>query len=588
MNWKLFVRTYNRELLSGALGGLLLALSFPPFPTRYLALFALVPVFRYFLVTAGGDSDRPVRRAFVLGYVLGIAFFLSLLYWVSILIPASSARMPWLMVPATVLLVLYLSCYTALFTIAQSLLFRRFGTSGLFAAPALWSLLELARSRGELGFPWGNLSSALVRFPVAVQGVAVYGPFGLSLIVVLLGVLFAIALFGGFARRRAAALLAALLIAAGHLVWGAIEIARFDAGSGGRREAVTAAVVQPNVDLAIKWEPAYRDTIFQEIEDLSAGAASSGARLVIFPETAAPISFGHQPSYVRWLKRIARDNDIDLFTGFIDHTREDDEWHPHNAAGLFSGEGNVTGYYIKVNLLPFGERMPFSQYIHVLGRLDFGQANFKPGTVQTIFRSRGLRFGALICYESIFADYTRRYVLDGADFLVNITNDGWFGSAVGPKQHAEAAILRAVENRVPLLRAANSGISMVVDPVGRVTQSIHLDREGMLMTPVLPKRDLTIFTRYGHAVYFLMVAVNLAAVAIFLLGRGAFTKISVFAALCITCLVADLIDAMSCKFQDSVIQLLHMPHRRRASRMPATIISSNERCPVIEVEREMR
>lgn len=540
MDWKMFVRTYSRELLSGALGGVLLALSFPPFPTRYCALIALVPVFRYFLITAGENFDRPVRRAFVLGYTLGIAFFLILLYWVSILIPASSARMPWLMIPATVLLVLYLSCYTALFTIVQSLLLRRFGTSSLFAAPALWSLLELARSRGELGFPWGNLSSALVRVPVTVQGVAVYGPFGLSLIVVLVSVLFAVAMFGRSAHRRAVALVIVLIIAAGHVVWGITEIERFDTGSEKRGRMFTAVIVQPNVNLAIKWEAAYRDTIFQEIEALAAAAATSGARLVIFPETAAPISFGHQASYVRWLKRIARDNDIDLFTGFIDHTRENDEWHPHNAAGLFGSEGDITGYYIKVNLLPFGERMPFSQYIPALSKLDFGQANFRPGTVQTIFRSRGLRFGALICYESIFADYTRRYVRDGADFLVNITNDGWFGSRVGARQHAEAAILRAVENRVPLLRAANSGISMVVDPVGRVTQSIGLDREGMIATPVYPKRGLTIFTRYGHAVYFLMVVANLAAVAIFLFGRRALTKKSVLAVLCTLCLTAGM------------------------------------------------
>jgi apolipoprotein N-acyltransferase len=561
MQWKMFVRTYNSELLSGALGGLLLALSFPPFPMRYCALIALVPVFRYFLLTAGENFDRPVRRAFVLGYTLGITFFLILLYWISILIPASSARMPWLMIPATVLLVLYLSCYTALFTITQSLLLRRFGTSSLFAAPALWSLLELARSRGELGFPWGNLSSALVRIPVAVQGVAVYGPFGLSLIVVLVSVLFAIALFGRSARPRAASFIAALVIVVGHLVWGVTEIARFGNDSGGHGDAVTAAIVQPNVDLAIKWEAAYRDTIFQEIEGLTAAAAASGARLVIFPETAAPISFGHQVSYVRWLKRIARDNDIDLFTGFIDHTREDDEWHPHNAAGLFSGEGDITGYYIKVNLLPFGERMPFSQYIPALGRLDFGQANFKPGTVQTIFRSRGLRFGALICYESIFADYTRRYVRDGADFLVNITNDGWFGSAVGPKQHAEAAILRAVENRVPLLRAANSGISMVVDPVGRVTQSIVLDREGMLTTPVYPKRGLTLFTRYGHAIYFLVVLVNLGAVAVFLIGARAFTKVSVFVAVCTLCLTANLDDPTNEQSKTNFLEETFLLHR---------------------------
>ncbi len=514
MSWKLFVRSYSNELFGGALGGVLLALSFPPFPTRYLSLIALVPVFRYFMMTAGADVDRPIRRAFALGYTLGIAYFLTLLYWISNLIPASSARMPWLMIPAMMLLVLYLSCYTALFSIAQMFLLRRFGAASLFAAPAIWSLLELARSRGELGFSWGILSSSLVGFPTAVQGVAVYGAFGLSLVLVLVNLLVSFALFGASGRSRAAALAAAVLLVGGHLAWGAWEIARFDREMADRADGANVAIVQPNLDLAIKWKPAYRDSIFRDIEKLTAQAAASGATLVVFPETAAPIAFSHQYSYVRWLKRIAHEHDVDLLTGFIDFTRSDDEWHSHNAAGLFSSEGQITGHYIKVNLLPFGERMPFSQYIPVLGKLDFGQANFRPGTVQTIFRSRAGTFGALICFESTFADYTRQYILRGADFLVNITNDGWFGSRVGPMQHAETAILRAVENRVTLLRAANTGISMFVDPVGRVTHRIGLDREGIFVTPICPKRGPTIFCRYGHLIFFVMVIVNAMAVTL--------------------------------------------------------------------------
>jgi apolipoprotein N-acyltransferase len=521
MSWRLFVRSYGNELFGGALGGVLLALSFPPFPTRYLSLIALVPVFRYFIERARGNVDRPIRRALVLGYALGIAYFLTMLYWVSNLIPASSARMPWLMFPAMVLLVLYLSCYAALFSIAQMSLVRRFGAASLFAAPALWSLLELARSRGELGFSWGILSSALVRFPVAVQGVSIYGAFGLSLVLVLVNVLVAFALFGAAGRRRVVSLAGIAILIGGHLAWGAWEIARFDHDMEERTEGASVAIVQPNLDLAIKWKPVYRDSIFRDIEAMTARSAASGATLVVFPETAAPIAFSQQHAYVKWLKRIAREHEVDLFTGFIDFSRAGDEWHSHNAAGLFSSEGQVTGRYVKVNLLPFGERIPFSQYVPVLGRLDFGQANFEPGAFQTIFRSRAGTFGALICFESTFADYTRRYILSGADFLVNITNDGWFGSRVGPLQHAETAILRAVENRVTLLRAANTGISMFVDPVGRVTHRIGLNREGMVVTPIQPKRGLTVFCRYGHLLFFLMVLVNALAVTLYTVaGRG--------------------------------------------------------------------
>ena len=167
-----------------------MAFSFPPFPTRALACIALVPLFWCFYRAAprassrdrgGHVSDRPLKRGFVLGYTTGIVFFIILLYWISNLIPASSARMPWLMVPAVIVLTLYLSLYPALFSLTLAALVRRWGRIALAAAPALWTLTEFARSRGELGFSWGILASSLAVHPEAIQGLSIYGPF-LSLI----------------------------------------------------------------------------------------------------------------------------------------------------------------------------------------------------------------------------------------------------------------------------------------------------------------------------------------------------------------------------------------------------------------------
>jgi apolipoprotein N-acyltransferase len=154
--------------------------------------------------------------------------------------------------------------------------------------------------------------------------------------------------------------------------------------------------------------------------------------------------------------------------------------------------------------------MPWSQYFPALSKLDFGQANFVAGKKQTIFDSSVGKFGVLICFESSFSDFTRRYVQDGADFLVNITNDGWFGDNQGPLQHAEMAILRSVENRVTLFRAAYTGVSMIVDPVGRVRERIGPFTEGMIYGSAERSSGATIYTRHGHALFFLMAAANLA------------------------------------------------------------------------------
>ncbi|UCF04681.1 MAG: apolipoprotein N-acyltransferase [bacterium] len=533
-----FLKRYREEILSGLAGGLLLALAFPPFPLRFLVIVALVPLFRYFIVrseraethgTAGAgdgatdtgnrakreacgrDGWRPyLKGSFILGYAFGVAFFLTLLYWTANLIPESSARIPWLLIPALVLLVLYLACYTGLFTMALAVMVRRFGRAGLLAGPGLWVVVELARSTGELAFPWGMLPYALAIHPVALQGLSFYGPFGLSVVLALVNLLLAVAFFSRFKGRRISAFVVAVAVAAGHLVWGVAEIARCDQRVAGESSTENVVVVQANVDLAIKWLPAYRDSIFNEIEKLTDEAAGMGAEVVLFPETAAPISLSLSPRSRDRLRRIAGEAGVDLLIGYIDHKYSFDHWVAYNSAGLFDHTGQQTGHYNKVNLLPFGERIPWSQYLPFLSKLDFGQANFEPGTERTRFQTRAGTFGVLICYESIFSGYTRRYVLEGADFLVNITNDGWFGSRVGPLQHAEMAILRAVENRVTLLRSANTGISMVVDPAGRVRQRIGLDLPGMIQSSIMRSRGLTFYCRHGHLIFFVLVAVCIA------------------------------------------------------------------------------
>jgi len=519
---KRFATTYRDELVTGALGGALMALSFPPFPTRVLACVALVPLFRYFYRASipsgdsspgGGGADRPLKRGFLLGYTTGFVFFLILLYWISNLIPSSSARMPWLMVPAVIVLTLYLSLYPALFALMLASLTRRWGRIALAAAPALWALTELARSRGELGFSWGILASALAIHPEAIQGLSLYGPFGLSLVLVLVNLLLATALCHVSRRSRAAAAVALVLIIAGHLVWGKHEIGRVE--KEGSKSGVTVAVVQPNLDLAIKWKKEYRDSAFSQIDHLTQDASNRGAELIIFPETSAPVSFKFSGFYRELLRASAFRAGAELLVGHIDHESKDDEWRSFNAASLFESGGTIQATYGKVNLLPFGERIPFSQYIPPLGSLDFGQANFLPGAEAVVFESSAGRFGVLICYESTFSHYARDYVRNGADFLVNITNDGWFGSKRGALQHAETAILRAVENHVTVYRSANTGVSLVVEPTGKVSKRIGLDVPGMILHEGYGSTRPPFYTRHGHLLFTAAAALSLAVPVIY-------------------------------------------------------------------------
>ena len=521
-----FVRRWGEELIAGGASGLLLALCFPPFSSRYLAAVALVPFLRYFHarlpLRAGelaaaqprGGRRKSLRRimlerGFGAGFALGVVFFTTLLYWILNLIPASGVVTRWILFPALVLLVGYLSCYTAIFGLGLSWFASRLGHAALWAAPALWALVEYARSHGELAFSWGVLANALAARPAAIQSLAVYGVFGLSFVLVLLNVLAVIALCSRSRRSRFVAGAAFAALAGGHLLWGTAEIERFDRSETAIGGARAIAVVQPNIDLSLKWEEAYRDSIFRQMERYVALASREGARLVVFPETAAPVSFKASPEYLGRLQYAARESDIDILTGYVDHSNKGGEWRSHNAAILIARSGLPAGNYHKVNLLPFGEKMPWSQYLPALSKLDFGQANFIAGTKRTIFESEAGGFGVLICYEAAFAGYTRRYVLDGADFLVNITNDGWFGPGPGPRQHAEMAILRAVENRVTLARAAYTGVSMIVDPVGRIHERIGLFAEGMILGAPLRAAGGSFYTRHGDAAFFVMALASI-------------------------------------------------------------------------------
>lgn len=532
-----FVRGWGEETIAGGASGMLLALCFPPFPTRYLAAVALLPLLAYFRARLPAraaelaeaqtrDGRRKSIRRIMLergafaGFALGVAFFSTLLYWILNLIPASGVVTRWILFPALVILVLYLSCYTALFGLGLALFVSRLGRAAVWAAPALWSLAEYARSHGELAFSWGVLANALAARPIAMQGLAVYGAFGLSLVLVLLNVLAAVAVSSRRGTRVAVGAVFAA-IAAGHLFWGKAQIERLDGSGTVLGGARAIAVVQPNVDLALKWEEAYRDSIFRQMERYVALAAREGARLVVFPETAAPVSFKTSPEYLGRLQHAARENGVDVLTGYVDHSRAAGEWRSHNAAMLVARSGMPAGNYHKVNLLPFGEKIPWSQHVPALSKIDFGQANFIAGSNRTIFESDAGSFGVLICYEAAFADYTRRYALDGVDFFVNITNDGWFGPGPGPRQHAEMAVLRAVENRVTLARAAYTGVSMIVDPAGRIRGRIGLFEEGMILGTPLRSAARPFYTRHGDATFFVMALASIVLAGLLARRDGA-------------------------------------------------------------------
>jgi apolipoprotein N-acyltransferase len=275
--------------------------------------------------------------------------------------------------------------------------------------------------------------------------------------------------------------------------------------------------VQANVDLRDKWDPAKRDSTFVPYTAMTTAAAREGARLVIWPETALPMDLPRRPEHLGLVRDLVRESGIFLYAGFVERqVREDGRLDSFNSTFLMADDGVFIDYYRKMHLLPFGERMPFQGIMPWLGRLDFGQAEWTPGPRHTVFEVDGNRFASLICFESIFSRLGRRGVQKGAGFLVNVTNDGWFGDTLLPYQHTWLAVLRASENRVPLIRVANNGLSFYVLPSGRMVESTSLFERERFLVDVTPRPGGSFYTRYGDGTLALLIAVG----ALFLLVIG--------------------------------------------------------------------
>jgi apolipoprotein N-acyltransferase len=271
----------------------------------------------------------------------------------------------------------------------------------------------------------------------------------------------------------------------------------------------------------VKWKPEFKDSTLSLIERLTHEAAATGAELIIFPETSAPVYIeGRIKTFKRSLTAMAQELGVSIYIGCLDHRFDgpDAELNIYNSSGLFTPDGSLDKYD-KNHLLPFGEQLPLSWKYRWLRKINFGQSNFYPGPPKPPLKTPRISFTPLICFESVFGYLCREGVEGGSQLLVNITNDGWFGNTPGPFQHTQMSILRAVEFRRYLVRSANTGVSMFVDPAGRVLSSIGLDRPGILTGEVAPLDGRTFYSKHGDLPVFIFIVVLLIAGLVYVRAR---------------------------------------------------------------------
>ena len=495
------------------LSGLCLSASFPSFDLTPLAWVALVPL----LLTVRGCS---VRRSFFLGWVTGTVFFVVTCYWIIPTIGHYTA----VPVPVAALILLLMSSVLALYHGAFAAGIRWFQKRGLpdmWLAPALWVTLEWLRGWFFIGFPWAGLGYSQWQFHDLVQIAEVTGVYGVSAVVVLFNVVVA-----GVLRERGSGvrrLLPALCVVT-VLVVVLPLLGRWRAAVLARRPAVgtmKVGLAQGNVAQDKKWDPAFQDETMTRYRELTLAAVRVGAQLVVWPETATPFFF-QEPGPLRdRMLELARTAGVPILFGSpaFRQTHEG-RIEQLNRAYLVLPDGREVATYDKMELVPFGEYVPFGRVFFFVTQAVQAVGALGPGLVPTVFAlPNGPRFGTLICYEGIFPELTRKFIAGGADFLVNITNDAWYGQTSAPWQHLVQGTFRAVENRVPIVRAANTGVSAIIDEDG------HIRWKGPLFQTIWHVEEIrwtgvkTFYTRFGNVFVWLCAAMTAMGLAVGLMRR---------------------------------------------------------------------
>ncbi|NLT24330.1 MAG: apolipoprotein N-acyltransferase [Syntrophorhabdus sp.] len=477
---------YGHALLSGAM----LALIQPPVSLFPLAFIALVPLL--------GAIDRDdLLLSFKRGFAAGVVAWLGIIYWVVVAMNSYGGINIPLSVLILFLFALYLSLYMAIFTVSCAYLEKRTSVPAYLLAAPVWVVLEYARGAVMTGFPWAFLGHSQYTFLPFIQVASITGTYFISFLVAAVnGIVFSL-----WTRKKVSRVwtMAVAVLIASSLAYGFVRLQDRDA------EPFRAAIVQGNVGQDVKWDDAFKMMTVSKYYRLSFGLAQN-SDLIIWPETAMPFIIErdiHAYKYVRAVPAMLRSR---LLFGTVGLGAEGKLL---NSVHYVDGEGRTAAIYNKVHLVPFGEYTPIVSYFPFLAKITAIGADFIPGEGHRPISTDAGRVGILVCFEGIFPYITNETVREGAEVLVNVTNDAWYNRTSAPFQHFVFYVFRAIETDRYVLRAANTGISAVIDPRGRVRGKTPIFTEEVLRGGYALKDTMTFYVRYGD--YFIILCLAFLA-----------------------------------------------------------------------------
>lgn len=479
--------------------GLVLALSFPRPDIASLAWVSLIPLF---LVME--------RRPFRSGFAAGLGFFGLVLYWLNIVMTTYGGLAPFFSMVAYLLLAAYLALFFGAATWAACRIREISGQSPVLTLPPIWIALEFIRSFLFSGFPWATLGYSQQSHLELIQSLDLFGVYGVSFLLVFSNAV--LAALWGWVRSRGRlplpwrSLVVLVVLFCANLLYG---YRRLGQGLDERSLVLNTVLAQGNIDQAIKWNPAHQAKTVEIYDRLSRdGSKPAGADLIVWPESATPFYFQDVGPLSQRVSQLPRDTGAFLLFGSPAYEGRNQRYHYLNSAFLLDKEGRVLGRSDKVHLVPFGEYVPLGRYLPFIEKLVAGVGDFSPGTVSPL-PMNGQRIGVLVCFEGIFPELARDFVRKGSDVLINVTNDAWFGRSSAPYQHLAMTRYRAIENRIWVARAANTGVSAFISPSGNITQSTGIFEETFLRGRLGVGSGYSWYTRTGDVLPTVSLALSL-------------------------------------------------------------------------------
>ena len=500
----------RQKLFLALFAGILNWAIFPQLGLSFLAWVCLVPL----LLALYKENSK--RKAFLLGLITGLVFFFGTCHWISKVL-RNYGDLSWLgAILLFLLLAVYLSLFYGLFALSFSWLSTRCSMGPILVSPLLWVSAEYLRGQLMTGFPWCLLGYALVDDIRLAQLATLTGVYGLSFVLMIVNTALAVV----FLTPSKTAMLRLAIVALGICVL-TMFFALKGQVTGGLKHDVR--IVQPNIDLGQKWDFESRANLLNELSNLSLPRAVNQARdgdesvrLILWPETPAPFYLNHDSDFRRRMQNVAAFSKRYFLFGFVDFrpsAGNGDQRDPYNSVGLISPGGEVISQYDKIHLVPFGEYIPYANLFFFVDKISTEVGNFKPGDHVVVSPlENGHKLGAFVCYESVVPDLVRLFSKGGAGVLVNVTNDAWFGNSDAPFQHLNMARMRAIENHRYLLRAANNGISCVIDPYGRILRTVERNQRAVLESSFEFYTVLTPYAQYGDIFAWICLGISLWAI----------------------------------------------------------------------------